>query len=299
MRLEHAGLARQMKIPQARDPEAQGPCAQEGREEGAFGRLQGAHRFIGREHGLGRGVAVGAGGPVDAPVIEADRQIKQPGVDPGKVKIKKTGQLLAFEHHVVAKQVGMHRATGQGGMAGLFGHMVLIGQFAHQKIGLLGREMGQHHGHGLVPPRQTAQIGLASGVVLACQVHARQHGPHRRAMDGLGRELALSPQAIDHGRWLSTHLMQDGAVGVGRRVGHWNAALRQVLHEVKVKGQLCLGQAFKQGEHILARIGTDKVIGVFNAPFNAAKAGQLAQVQGLHQRSRIVFRDFGKDRHGM
>jgi hypothetical protein len=126
-------------------------------------------------------------------------------------------------------------------------------------------QVGQHHRHGFVPPRQPAQVGLLARVVEAGQVQAGQHVADPGAMGRCGRKLAMAAQLVHHGGRLALEAMQQIALGVRRRVGHGNATRRQVLHQVQVKRQLLEAQAFKQRQHILALVGIDKVIGVFDA----------------------------------
>ncbi len=192
----------------------------------------------------------------------------------------------------------MHRAAGQGGVSGAGGDVVLVGQFAAQQGRLGIMEVGQYHRHGLVPPGQTSQIGLAAVVVGPGQVHARQHVTHGGAMHGLGLQLAPARQLVDHGRRFAAHGVQDVAIAVGGGVGHRNAAPCQVLHQEQIKRQLFLGQALEQGEHVIALGRGGEVIGVFDAALNAAQFCQFAQVQGLHQLGRLGLGDFGEYRHG-
>ena len=91
--LEHGGLTGQMVVPKPGNPETQSPCAQKGRQQVALGGTQGAHLVVGAHHRLGAWVIVQAGGQVDAPVVQAHCQIKQPGVHARKIKIEKEKSL--------------------------------------------------------------------------------------------------------------------------------------------------------------------------------------------------------------
>jgi hypothetical protein len=71
-----------------------------------------------------------------------------------------------------------------------------------------------------------------------------------------------------------------------------------MLHQEQVKRQLLVREALEQGQHVLTLIGQRKVVGVLNAPLDAAQSGQLAQIQGLHQVVGLGFGDFGVYRHG-
>ncbi len=192
----------------------------------------------------------------------------------------------------------MYRAAGQGSIGRVLRYMVLISQLAAEQCGLICVQVRQHHRHRFVPPGQCAQIGLMAAVILPGQMHACQHVAHGRAMHGLGGQLALAFELVDHRSGFAADGVQDVAIRVGCRVGHGNALAGQVLHQVQVKRQLVVGQALEQREHILALVGADKVIRVFDAPLNAAQRSELPQLEKVHQFARLGFGNFGENRHG-
>ena len=192
----------------------------------------------------------------------------------------------------------MHRASWQGRICGAGRRVVLKGQLAAQQAGLGFVQIRQHHGHGLVPPRQAAKVGLAAVVVGPRQVHACEHFAHGGCVHSLRLQLALACQLVDDSSGFSGHGVKDIAIAVGGRVRHGNAAPGQVFHQQQIKRQLRMCQALEQGEHILALIGGGEVIGVFDTAFDAAQGSELAQIQGLQQVVGLGFRDFGEYRHG-
>jgi len=241
---------------------------------------------------------MGAGGVFDAPVVEAHGQVEQPAVHACEVEVEEAGQALAIEHHVVAEQVGVHGAARQRRIGGRGGHMVLEGQLGAQQVGRGCVYVRDDRGHGLVPPGQAAQIGLLAIVVASGQVHARQHLAHGGAVRGLGRQLALAGQAVDDGGRLAAHAQQDvAAAGLGLRVGHGNAGLRQVLHQVQVEGQLLGRQALEQRQHPLALFGGEKVVGVLYAALDAAQLLEGTQGHAAQQLARVFVGDFGENGH--
>jgi hypothetical protein len=92
--------------------------------------------------------------------------------------------------------------------------------------------------------------------------------------------------------------VQDVAVAVGGRVGHGDAALRQVLHQVQVKRQLLKRQPLEQREHELALGGGGEIVGVLDAALNAAQFAQLAEFQFAQQGLRLFGGDFSENSHG-
>ena len=199
----------------------------------------------------------------------------------------------------------MHRAARQRGIGAAGGHMILVGQLAADQRGLRFVQMRQHGGHRFVPPGQAAQVGLAPVEVARGQVRARQHGAHGRAVGRAGVQLALAVQPVDQRGGFAAHRVQQvvlaaghaRAFGLGLRVGHRHAVLRQVLHQVQVKRQLRVRQALEQGQHPFTGSAGDEVVGVLDAALDAAQRGQLAQVQRVQQGGGLAFGDFGVDGH--
>ena len=83
------------------------------------------------------------------------------------------------------------------------------------------------------------RLGCNGGEVGAGDVHPRQHACRRlRAVGGVGREVVLARQAVDHRGGLALEREQEAAGGVGLRPGHRQAAVGQVLHQLQVERQL-------------------------------------------------------------
>ncbi len=91
------------------------------------------------------------------------------------------------------------------------------------------------------------------------------------------------------------------SLGVGVRLGHGNAALRQVFHQLQIKRQLLKVQPLKQRQHIVmglaVTLGGDKIIGVLDAAGAALQALQRTQPQLLQQRICLGKRDLCVNRH--
>ena len=84
---------------------------------------------------------------------------------------------------------------------------------------------------------------------------------------------------------------------VVERLGHRDAAVRQVLHQVQVKRQLLGRQALEQCEHEFTLRAGEEVVGVFNPALNATQFDQLANLQAAQHFACIFFGDFGKNGH--
>ena len=175
--------------------------------------------------------------------------------------------------------------------------MVLVSQLAQNQCALRLADVRQYQGHRLVPPIQPAQIGLRSRVVKSGQMHARQHVAHACAMGSRGGKLAVATQAVDHSCRLAFKPVKNLALFVGGRVRYRYAALRQMLHQVQVKGQLLKRQTFKQRQHISATLCVNKVIGVFNAAGATLDGLQFTEIKRFNKVCGFVKRNLGKNGH--
>ena len=109
----------------------------------------------------------------------------------------------------------------------------------------------------------------------------------------------LAAQASHHCGRLAQHGVQDDTAGIGHRLGHGEATLRQVLHQAQVKRQLLEGQPLEQAQHIAAGRGVDEIVGVLDAARNTLQSQQFAQVESGHEARRLVKRHIGVDRHAL
>jgi hypothetical protein len=71
--LQHSGVARQIKIPQAGNPKTQCRSAQHGIEQGAFAGVQWPHRLISPKQGIQPFWVHFTGLQFNAPIVDADR----------------------------------------------------------------------------------------------------------------------------------------------------------------------------------------------------------------------------------
>ena len=139
VRGEHGGVARQVVVPQPRDPEAQCRGAHQRRHQPALARAELAHRVVGGDEGDGALFDQAAAFQVGAPVVEADGDVEQEGVDAGEIEVEEAGELVAFEHHVVAEQVGVDGAARQCRIGGRGTQLLLEGELALDQLAQLGR----------------------------------------------------------------------------------------------------------------------------------------------------------------
>ena len=80
---------------------------------------------------------------------------------------------------------------------------------------------------------------------------------------------------------LAAQAVHDLAGGIGPRLGHRQAALRQVLHQAQVERQLLARQSLEHRQHPVAGTGGDEVVGVLDAGADGDRLDQLARMQTL------------------
>jgi len=284
VRLEHVGFTREIEVPQARHPEAQGAGAQHVLPVRGLGAGQRPDRVVGREHGFHPDGVQFAGGEVDAPVIDRNRQVEQPLVVAGEVEVEEAAEAAALlEQHVVAEQVAVAGAARQRGEVGAVEEGGLVGDFLLQQLALAAVEEGHDLAFGLLPPRQAAQVGLAARVVLPGQVHAGEHVADLGAVGCARPELRGARQARDDGGRLALEGTQDLAVAPGDGRRHADAVPGQMVHQVQVIRELRERQPLENGQHVfvrdaLARHGQEE-IAVLDARGDAAQFAQFAKVE--------------------
>ena len=114
-------------------------------------------------------------------------------------------------------------------------------------------------------------------ITAGSQMHLRQGFAHGMAMRRAGLQLRATFQTIDNSGWFACDAEQDITLGIGLRCRHSDALVGQMLHQVQIKWELLAGESLKQGQNVLALVGGQKIIGVFNAAADAFQRGQLAK----------------------
>src|SRR5690554_6735760 len=203
VRLQRLCGSGQVEVEKPRYPEAQGGRLQHDGPGSFFFVREGANAGVGVQPGVQLLVVEDAGVAFYAPVVDADRDVEQPGVPAGEVEVDEASHARhlesAVEQDVVPEQVAMGRAEGQGlvgrrgGVAGL-----LVQRLPDQHVLRMGQE-GQHLGYGFLPPWQAAQIRLMYAEVGPRQMCARQCFACQRAMSRAWIGLIAARKAADDG----------------------------------------------------------------------------------------------------
>ncbi len=273
VRLQSLSGAGQIKVVQARDPEAQRGGLDQYRPGAVFGFGKGAHLGVGFQPGLGFFQIQGTAQAVDTPVVHGHGHVKQPGVATGKVKVDDAAHLGRFggagKQHVVAEQVAVGRALRQGAIGVAVGKAALFLQNGLDQLGLARIQERQNLGNGGLPPAQAAQIGLFQREVLGSQVGLSLSPGDLAAVFNRRLGLVTTTQARHNRARLAVHDTDAFAIAAGHGLGHRHTFGGQVVHQLDVEGQLVQRQDFKQRQNVLALGGAQKVIGVFNAGGNA------------------------------
>ena len=220
--LEHARLPREVVVPQPRNPEAQRGGAQHGGEQGALGAGEAGARCRMRRAVRRRARHRGGRSRDRWPSRSGTRRCRTARCRRRRSR-SRTRRSDGARRRRRACRTWRCRGTGRhvpGRAAGLRrprirrrGSDRRVRCAAAQPAA--ASQIGQDHWCGVVPPGQTAQVGLDAGIVPRRQVHARQQAAEFCAM-GCGRGPVRSgPQALhDRGR-----LAGDGVQQFARRIG--------------------------------------------------------------------------------
>jgi hypothetical protein len=224
VRFQDLGPARQVQVPESGSPEAQGGGTHQRRHQPDLGALQRAHGVVGGNQRAGAYLHQPAGVEVDAPIVQADRDVEEPGVDPGEIEVEEPRELVALEHDVVAEQVGVDRAARQRGVGRRGGDLLLVVELVLDHARSLVVEERQDDRDRLGAPGQAAQVRLLQREVGRSQVHAREHGADARRVGVVRSQVMVPWQAVDHRGGLARQAVEQLAVGVAIRPRHGDAA---------------------------------------------------------------------------
>ena len=92
-RVSTLGVARQVQIPEPREPETERRGAHQRRQQAPFAALERPDRLVGGDQRAGAVLVEPAGVEIDAPVVEGDGDVVEQGVDAGEIEVEHAGQL--------------------------------------------------------------------------------------------------------------------------------------------------------------------------------------------------------------
>ncbi len=141
---------------------------------------------------------------------------------------------------------------------------------------LLGLQLFMQLGHGLTPPVRATWIGALQWVALPGKVKLCQCCAHGRAMGDFGVFKRTSAQTLHERGGFGAQFIKIAAVTIGQRMGSGYVVLGKMRHEVEEKRQFIGAKLLKQGQHVAAVRGGDKVVGVFDACADADVIEQFA-----------------------
>ena len=232
VRLQHRRVARQVEVPQARDPEAQGAGAQHRRQQARLGARPAAARS--RRRRRSASARSSARRPVSRSMHQSFRHTamsNSQAVDAGEVEVEEAGR-AARPRTSRCRGTGRH---GSGRAAAPRRPATAATCFwkassLRSSARLRGVEMGQHHRHGLVPPGEAAQVGLVRREVArrpgACAPASRRRW---RSAAASGASWCSPAQLVDHRRRLAAQRVQQcspARVGRAARAPGCRAAAR-------------------------------------------------------------------------
>ena len=116
-------------------------------------------------------------------------------------------------------------------------------------------------------------------------MHIGHHHPHRAALRRVGAATSAPLRQDTRQAGLPGQQADKAVAAVGHRRQADHAVARQVAHQVQIVGQLFQLERFKQGQHIAALRGGDKVIGVGDAGSDAFSSTNWPRVYCASQLS--------------
>ena len=245
--VEQRGVARQVQVPQARDPEAQRRGAHQRRQQAELGAGQRPHRVVGGDEGAARGPRRGGRCRGRCTSRSGTRRCRTARCRRRRSRSRRSRVSRSWPR--CRARTSRCRGTGRRGSAprgsarvGRPTRPAAAGRRVRSSIS--ARCAGVEE--GAAPPARSrstrpGRAGWAAAAAKSCagQVHARQHLADLRAVRARrapagGRRAGGRPRPPA----CPCSVCRSAPLGVGLRRGHRDAALRQVLHQVQVEGQL-------------------------------------------------------------
>ena len=240
-----AGVARQVQVPQPREPEAQRRGAQQRRQQAPLVAVSGRTRVVGGDEGLRALLGEAAVVQVDAPVVQAHRDVEQRSCRRRRNRSRRSRSALVAASPASNITLSRNRSAWIGAARQRRRARATRPSCCWKASSLsssarcAGVEVRPHHRHRLDPPGQAAQVGLLG---------ARSPGPAMCMRASIAPTCAQwsasgaswwPPPSLSTKRGrLALERVQQRAAGVGLRLGHRDAAPRQVAHQLQVEGQL-------------------------------------------------------------
>ena len=240
---------------------------------------------------------------LEAPGVDADRQVVGERVIAGEVEIDEARQILPEEENIVGEQVGVDHAGRQ--IAGPVGRdftefcVEQVPQAGDDIVGLVAGLRAE----GL-PPRNGHVVVAMAVETLSGVVHPRERGAERGAV--FGRAL-LGPDAgqegYDRGR-PAGEFAQSGAIASVDRRRTGNPAFRQMIHEAQKIRQIGpIHPFFIEGQDValgcgrVRRHGLQQVVGVLDAFRDALERYDITDVVIAQKGDEVFIVYVGVDSH--
>ena len=278
------------------EKEAQRSASGECRQGVELGRSEWPHVHVALQEGPALGQVVVAE-RLEAPGIQADRDVVGEEVVAGEIEVDDAGDLVAGEEHVVGEEVRMDDAgrerPGPAGLQRLEGRFDEFGQALGQRCraGTTGLEQR-------APARDRQGIGPVAPEVHDGGMQRGERGTQRAAAGGIDAPRRMPVEKAHDRRGLAAERLQASSLAVvdGHRAG--DGARREMVHEAEKERQVGRVDAFLvDREDVAAGGGLEAIVRVLDPFGDRLQGHELADVVAGQEGREGVIGNRGIDRH--
>ena len=234
---------------------------------------------------------------LEAPGVEADRQVVGEKIGAGEIEIDQPRHLAVAEEDIVGEQIGMDDPARQPAGPRRFEKGELLPQFGGEaRLHLVGARRA-----GFVIPAPAGGPEIIAPPHRKRRAGAMQPGQRTAERRAVERLDAARPHAVEKGddrRWPAAQFAQRLAVARPHRGRAGDALMGEVIHQRDEERQVRRGDPLlvkRQDE--VALHGGQQEIGILHPLGDALARQHLADVVQGDKDAQFLIADFGVDRH--
>src|SRR5215475_4034430 len=234
---------------------------------------------------------------LEAPCIEANRNVIGKCIGACEIEIDQSGQLVAEKKYVVRKEVGVDHALRKLTRPGFLQHLQLRGNLGAKslpygvasRLGMLIKQPPALNRQGV----RALLLEIRTREMKSCERLA-----HGGAMVWTGPPDPQSVEKSHDGGGSAGDLAENATLPVSHRLRASDAPRGKVLHETEEKWQIAFGHAlFIKRHDEIAGAGVHQKIGILHTLRDALVSEQFAKVIYGQKAGEIFRRNVGVDRH--
>ena len=207
------------------------------------------------------------------------------------------GQVRAFEHRVIAEQIGVNVGAWQRENVSLVG-FDLAQRVLQQALLRVVKVRNQLRTFGEHPVQPAISLALQHFLALSGQVQMAEQVANLGAMLCVGFLDMFAGQAWLQQRRFALQFAQGHAVGGAQRIGHRQVSVMEHVEQFDEKRHFCDWAALNQGQDEFALFQADKEVGVFATGGNPLEIKQAAEPVRGEKGFQLGPSQRGEHRHG-